>query len=81
MSSSLLQDERVKWLRSRVALALDVPTETFDDYFVDSLERARSAGIARENMEQFLSKKHGNGSTLFFSCNKWMEEIEGMSNI
>jgi len=29
----------------------------FDDFFRDTLERARSAGIARESVLEFLSSK------------------------
>lgn len=71
-----MQDDRVKWLRQRVVLALDVPVETFDAHFTDSLERARSAGIARDQVAQYLSKACPNGSALFFSCDKWNEEVE-----
>lgn len=74
--SSLLEDERVLWIRQRVVLALDIPIETFNEHFTDSLERARSAGIARENITDYFSSKNGNGSALFFSCKKWTEEVE-----
>lgn len=77
MSSTIMQDDRVKWLRQRVTLSLDISTECFDDYFKDSLERARTAGIARENIDAFLSSKYGIGSTIFFASNTWEEQIEG----
>ena len=68
--SNILSDDRAQWIRQRVTLSLDIPTECFDDYFKDTLERARSAGIARETLAEFLSSKHGTGSALFFSSNK-----------
>ena len=73
--AQLVDDERFKWLRQRVVMALDVPTQTFDDFFTDSLERAMSAGVNRQNITDYLSSKHGNGSILFFACQKWTEEI------
>lgn len=77
--ADILQDERIKWIRQRTVLALDIPTETFDDYFKETLERARSAGLARDNLKTYLSDKCAAGTTLFFSCNKWTEEITGIS--
>ena len=76
--SSILQDERFKWIRQRVVLSLEIPTAVFDEYFTDSLERARSAGIARETAADYLSKNHGTGSALFFACSKTSEEVEGI---
>lgn len=78
MASNMLQDERVKWIRQRVVIALDIPVEAFDTHFTDSLERARSAGLAREALTDFLTSKHSCGSTLFFAHERWTEEIEGM---
>ena len=60
-------------------MALDIPVESFNDHFKDTLERARSAGIARETLQDFLTKKHSSGSTIFFSSDKWVEEIEGLN--
>lgn len=76
--SQLLNDDRVKWIRQRVALSLEIPTQTFDDYFTETLERARSAGLAREQLTSYLSGTHGAGSALFFSANAWTEDIESM---
>jgi predicted oxidoreductase (fatty acid repression mutant protein) len=73
--TQIMDDERYKWLRQRVVMALELPTQTFDDFFTDSLERAMSAGINRQNITDYLSNKHGNGSILFFACQKWTEEI------
>ncbi len=73
----ITQDPRFKWIRQKVVLALEMPTSSFDEYFTDSLERARSAGIARENMKDYFSAKCGTGSSLFFACKKTSEEIEG----
>jgi hypothetical protein len=75
--SNLLQDERVKWIRQRVVLSLDVDIESFNDHFKESLERARAAGIAKEKIEEFLSDRCGTGSALFFSSHSWEEEFEG----
>jgi len=71
MASNALEDPRVQWIRQRVVLSLDISTQSFDEYFTDSLERARSAGIAREAIITFLSEQHGAGSSLFFSVEKW----------
>ena len=76
--ADILEDERIKWIRQRTVLALDIPTETFDEYFKETLERARSAGIARDNLKSYISDKCAAGTTLFFSCNKWTEEITGI---
>lgn len=77
MSSSILHDERVQWIRQRVVISLDMSIDAFNAYFTDSLERARSAGVARETLSTFLTKNHSSGSTMFFACEKWTEEIEG----
>ena len=76
MSANILEDERVKWIRQRVLMSMDIPMETFNYYFTDSLERARSAGQAREELATFLTEKYTAGSSLFFSCKKWYEEVE-----
>ena len=77
MSSDILQDDRVKWIRQKVVLALEISTEAFDKHFTETLERARSAGEAREQLSEYLSSKNGSGSALFFSANSWAEDIEG----
>ena len=77
-ANQFAEDDRVQWIRQRVALALNLSPAAFDEYFADSLDRARSAGIARETIFDYLNNKDGNGSVLFFSCNKWFDEIEGM---
>jgi hypothetical protein len=76
-AAHVLDDDRVKWIRQRVALTLDIPLETFDAHFADSLERARSAGVARETIHSYLSSSHGTGSALCFASKKWVEDIEG----
>ena len=76
-NSEILNDDRFKWIRQKVVLALDITLEAFDEYFTESLERARSAGVAREIVAQYLSNNHGSGSALFFSSNTWNEEKEG----
>jgi hypothetical protein len=72
-----LQDDRIQWIRQKVVMALDITVESFNDYFIESLERARSAGLAREQFLDFLGDKSGAGATLFFSGNSWTEDIEG----
>lgn len=74
---NILSDERVKWLRQRVVLSLDITTDSFDDHFKETLERARAAGVAREKLEEYLSDRAGAGSALFFSSQSWTEELEG----
>jgi hypothetical protein len=76
--SNILQDDRVKWLRQRVVLSLEISTDSFDEYFTDSLERARSAGIARDQLFEYLSKKNGAGTSIFFSSNTWNEDVESI---
>lgn len=77
MSIEVLNDDRFKWIRQKVVLALDISLESFDEYFKESLERARSAGIARELIADYLSKNCGSGSALFFSSHSWAEDKEG----
>lgn len=77
MSSGILQDDRVKWIRQKVVLALEITTDSFDNYFQESLDRARSAGVAREQLTQYLSDKYGAGSALFFAAHNWAEDVEG----
>jgi hypothetical protein len=77
MASNILSDDRVLWMRQRVCLALNIPTDSFDAHFIDTLERARSAGIARETVAEFLSANMGAGSALFFAARSWTEEYEG----
>jgi hypothetical protein len=72
-----LQDDRVQWLRQKTTLALDISIDCFNEYFMETLERARKAGIAREKVLEFFSDKCGAGSTLFFSARAWTESIEG----
>ena len=56
-ANNALNDPRVCWIRQRVVISLGITPESFDAYFTDSLERARSAGIAREEIITFLSDK------------------------
>ena len=80
-NSEILNDDRFKWIRQKVVLALDITLESFDEYFTETMERARSAGIAREIVAEYLSSNHGSGSALFFSSNTWTEEKEGKQTI
>lgn len=73
-----LQDDRIQWIRQKVALALGVPTQCFNEHFTETLERATAARLAREQMLEYLSAKRSAGSTLFFSSNSWTEIIEGV---
>lgn len=74
----VLSDERVKWIRQRVCLSLDIGTEAFDAYFTTTLERARTAEIAKETIMEYLGPKAGAGSALFFASQSWVEEITGI---
>jgi hypothetical protein len=45
----MLQDDRVKWIRQRVAVALEIPTESIDAHFsqcsfhvISGLRKSRS---------------------------------------
>lgn len=67
----------MQWIRQRVCITHSITTDKFDEYFTDSLERARSAGIARESLLEYLSEKHGAGAAVFFSCEKFVEDYEG----
>ena len=65
----VLQDDRVKWIRQRVVIALEMPVESFNDHFKQSAERAKE-------MNDFMTPKYSTGSAMFFACNKWTEEVE-----
>lgn len=72
-----LQDDRIQWIRQKVVIALDITVDCFNDHFTEKLERARSAGLAREQLQEFLSDSCGAGSTIFFSGYSWTENVEG----
>lgn len=78
---TFFQDDRVQWIRQKTALALDISLECFNEYYTETLERARSAGVGREKFLEFLSDRCGPGSSLFFSSRQWTENIEGMMNL
>ena len=65
----IFQDDRVKWMRQRVVMALEIPTESFDNHLIESEETAKM-------LEDFMTCNYSTGSALFFSCNKWVEEVE-----
>ena len=69
-------DPRVQWIRQRTLLALNIPSETFDAYFKDSIERARSSGAAREQLSAFMSTQFSAGAALFFSSHQWIDDVE-----
>ncbi len=71
-----LSDNRVKWLRQRALLALGLSGDEFDDFFKESLERARSAGVARMEVASFLGSGFAAGSSLFFSALRHVEDVE-----
>jgi hypothetical protein len=73
----ILSDDRVQWIRQKVVLALDISIECFNEYFTETLERARAAGIAKEELMRYLSERCGTGSALFFASHSWTEQIEG----
>ena len=74
MSADILQDERVKWIRQRVVLALEIPVSIFDDYLSDNSERAKEGA---QILKEYVSSKHSMGSSLMFSCKDFSDEIEG----
>lgn len=78
---SFINDDRVQWLRQKTTLALDITVECFNEHFTETLERARSAGVARETIMEFLGEKCGAGSALFFSARNWTENIEGRDHL
>jgi hypothetical protein len=71
-----LADNRIRWIRQRTCISLSIPTDTFDAYFKDSLDRARSAGTAREQMSDFFSSKYSAGTSIFFSSSHSIENVE-----
>lgn len=77
MSDYILEDDRVKWIRQKVVLALEITPEAFDDHFKDSTEKGGAAVNARQQISDYLSEKSGAGSALFFSAHNWAEDIEG----
>ncbi len=68
------QDERIRWIRQRVSLTLDIPTVTFDEYFSNTNGDYIKA---KENIISFFSNQYSAGSTIFFANNQWNEVIEG----
>ena len=70
MSASILQDDRVLWIRQKVALAFEISPSAFDKKMEEDL-------LAREQLMEYLSSKCGSGSAIFFAANSWAEDIEG----
>ena len=52
-----------------MVISLDIQTESFDNYFNESSENASI-------LSRYLSDKHSSGSSVFFSCKKWTDEVE-----
>ena len=50
-------------------MALGLPTESFDSQMMQSEEMAQTLG-------DFMTANYSTGSAIFFSCDKWVEEIE-----
>ena len=71
---NILQDERVRWIRQRVVMSLEIPTESFDQHFLGDTNESI---FAREQFMEFFSGKHGSGSSIFFSSKKVVEDVEG----
>ena len=69
MSASILQDDRVLWIRQKVALAFEISPSAFDNKMEDPM--------ARGQLMEYLSSKCGSGSAIFFAANSWAEDIEG----
>ena len=76
IENNFFKDERVLWIRQRVLIALNILPDTFDDFFKDSLQRARSSGISREQLSSFLSSQSNSGSSMFFSSYLTTEDVE-----
>ena len=76
VENNFFKDERVLWIRQRVLIALNILPDTFDDFFKDSLQRARSSGISREQLSSFLSSQSNSGSSMFFSSYLTTEDVE-----
>lgn len=92
----LLRDERVLWLRQKVVLTLDIPTETFDSHFgainvnttkedipaylippAPTAEDIKLHEANKNELKKYLENPHGMGTSIFFACEKWTENIEG----
>lgn len=73
----ILSDDRLQWMRQKVVLSLDISIDCFNEHFIETLERARSAGIAREQVGDFFSEKCGSGTAIFFASHQWTEQVEG----
>lgn len=67
----------MQWIRQRICITHSITTDKFDEFFTDSLARARSADMARTSLMDYLSEKHGSGAAVFFSCEKFEEDYEG----
>ena len=77
--NEFFNDDRVQWIRQRICITHGITTDVFDEYFTESLARARSAGLARETLNDYLSDKHGSGAAVFFAVEKFIEDYEGNS--
>ncbi len=76
MSVNILNDDKIRWFKQRISVSLEIQTEIFDQCFIETLETARTAGINREKLSYFVSDKCPVGSSLFFSIDKFNENVE-----
>ena len=67
--SEVLQDDRVQWVRQKVCMALEITPEDVDNHFYNSPEDCKV-------IIEYLSAKHGSGSSLIFAANSWAEDRE-----
>ena len=63
-----LDDDRIVWIRQRVTLSLNLPTEVFDEFATVAENGAR--------LLDFCSKNSKAGAIAVFSCDRWTEDIE-----
>ncbi len=75
--SAVLEDDRVKWIRQRVVMSLDINPEAFDAHFAETMENFSTAQAAQADMNAFLSNPNGAGTSLFFASKNWEEDITG----
>lgn len=78
--SGILEDDRVKWIRQRVVMSLDINPQAFDEHFAETMENFSAAQAAQSDLNTFLSNPNGAGTSLFFASKKWEEEITGAHN-
>lgn len=66
--SLAVDDDRIAWIRQRVTLTLNLPTEVFDEFVAEAENGTR--------LFDFCSRNSKAGAIAVFSCDRWTEEIE-----